>query len=362
MPEPIPTAAPQSEAIPTMADGGALREHAKRLESLPRDATDPATLEYFSAVRAYSGKQPSDPPPPNAARTFASNEVSTPQQADNRGPDKSPKGFENPPRQPPLQPQSPPEPQPPVFRTAEMAPPVVETPTPAQKPKGALRQAWQETSRVKKAIVFLMPLAAVVTIYQFEPQAEPESPPAPAVNDEKVGAATASVTKEVSPPPSAGALGSAQATEEASAAASAAAAGLKTAVEAPSSSATAGSVNSIQVQPVASGAKPAPVGIASATASATNAAATSSAPPPQPPGSAVPTGVASGAVATAAPGSTEMVQPEAALMAHDALTAAFDGNLARSASLYQQLSSAHPTSQLYSLAARFTKEGAVRTP
>src|SRR5262249_55899603 len=72
----VPLAAVQSEAVPTMADGGALKEHAKRLESLPEVATDPAALEYFAALRARSGQKPSDPPPVQAA--FAPKNVAAP--------------------------------------------------------------------------------------------------------------------------------------------------------------------------------------------------------------------------------------------------------------------------------------------
>jgi hypothetical protein len=324
MPEPHPLGAPQSEAVPTMADGGALRDHAKRLESLPRGSAEPATQEYFSAVRAYSGKSASDPPP-NAA--------------------------------PPA-----PPPPPPFFSAAEMGKAPAEAAPPPEKPKGGFRQAWKETSLVKKAILFLLPFAAAGTLLQLEPEPEPVVAP-PKVQKKAALKAATSAAKEVAPPasgaspagssnPAVAASGSASALEATSVAAASAAPSQPTSAPA----ASAAPAGALQAQ--AAEGKP-------SASALPNAVAASSATPPQPAGSAPVVAVgpaSSAAVAAMAPGSTAAIQPENLELLHQALTATFAGNLPLATSLYAQLSKAQPSSQLFSLAARFTKEGAVRRP
>jgi hypothetical protein len=326
MPEPQPLVAPQSEAVPTMADGGALRQHAKRLESLPREAADPATLEYFSAVRAYSGKSPSEPPP-NAPPTFVPGDVSTPRRADNQSADDG----------------------------ATAAPEMGRAPSGVapEKPKGGFRQAWKETSLVKKAILFLLPLAAAGTLLQLEPEPEPEPAPAPKARKLAAQTAAASAATEVAPSPSASGVAPAAPSSQAAAASGSAA--LETTSVVPAAS--AGPASSVQA-PVAEG-KPVIVFAVPGASAASSATA-------PPPGSAVP--VASGspassnAVATTSPSSMGVNQPESLELAHQALNATFAGNLALATTLYKQLSTAQPDSELFSLAARFTKDGAVRSP
>jgi hypothetical protein len=50
------------------------------------------------------------------------------------------------------------------------------------------------------------------------------------------------------------------------------------------------------------------------------------------------------------------------MLAHMALAAAFGGNLAQATQLYAKLAEVKPEAQVFALAARLTKEGAVRTP
>ncbi len=50
------------------------------------------------------------------------------------------------------------------------------------------------------------------------------------------------------------------------------------------------------------------------------------------------------------------------MLAHMALTAAFGGNLAQATQLYAKLAEVKPGAQVFALAARLTKEGAVRSP
>jgi hypothetical protein len=337
----VPLMAPQSEAVPTMADGGALREHARRLDGVAPDAADPVAREYFSAVRVYSGKAPSEPPPAQPENMAPARQASE------------------------KVPSNPPPPD------AVPAPRVVEKAPAEKKQKPRFGQSWKETSLVKKAILFLLPLAAAGTLLDLQRESESEEAEAP---HPPATTSAAAAAKAVPATPSAGTLASAAPSEQASAVAdtvaekpapSASAAPESTAliplssVTAPASAAPGGS-NEPMITMV-----PSTPGAASAVAANSAVPAAPGVPSTTPPSSSAGAApLASTAPAGSAVAANDETDQERAvhLFEHLALNAVFAGNLPQATTLYEKLAAGSPDSRIYSLAVRLTKAGAVRTP
>jgi hypothetical protein len=330
----VPLGAPQSEAVPTMADGGALREHAKRLDGVPRDAADPAALEYFSAVRLYSGKAPSEPPPANTET------AAPPRQASQKGPPAAP-----PPAPPPR---------------------AVETASPEKKKKGGLAQSWKETSLVKKAILFLLPVAAAGTLFDLQAESDAEE----AAQQPAATARATAAAKTAPASPSADTVASSSPSGQAAlpSAPSAEVAAEIPAVP-PSSAAPEGSAlipltTSVPPASAAPGGSNEPVitMVPRTTGAASAVAANSAAPSGHGTPATSASSTAEAAPAASASSPAEDQERAIHLFEHLALNAVFEGNLAQATTLYEKLAAGRPDSRIYALAARLTKAGAVRTP
>jgi hypothetical protein len=289
--------APQYDSSPTtMMDGGALRDHAYRIASMPPEQAEAAAQEYAALVKRRAGR--SDPP--GLTMSFGSQPV------------------EN--KREPVAAAAPPE-------SPRAATPVVGS-AKVVGLKERMAKSWKETSTVKKAILFLLPLAAAATLLERDPQPE-EAPPA---KQTQVSSATTAkhTTGETPSPATSGSA--AQPAAPASAPAASTSAPATTSTAAPSAAVVAAA-------PVAS----------ASFATAPN-----------------PTKVAANDPAADKGKAPADDQPDpdqrASMLAHMALTAAFGGNLAQATQLYAKLAEVKPEAQVFALAARLTKEGAVRSP
>jgi hypothetical protein len=326
-------AASQYDSSPTtMIDGGALRDHAHRIASMAPDQAEAAAQEYAALLKRRAGHQTSDPP----ALTMS---FGAQQQDEKREP------------------------------AAVVAPPEAQkaaTPFVECAKTGGLKdrfaKSWKETSNAKKAILFLLPFAAAATLLERDPQ--PAEPPAPAEETQVASKAAAKHAAADTATPTAPASAPAPSVPAASASAPA------PSVPAASASASAPSIPAASAS--APSAPPAiPVASAAPVARAPASAAPSAGVTATPVTSASRATPASAAkLAANGPALDPKAQTDdqadvdarASALEHMALAAAFGGNLAHAATVYAKLAQLKPEAQVFALAARLTKEGAVRTP
>jgi hypothetical protein len=313
----------------TMFDGGALRDHAYRIASMPPEEANAAVQEYAALVKQRAGRNPSDPPA--LEMLLRAQEKEARQESDVLTP--------------------PPEAAK-VTSTVASGAKVVAL-------RERLAKSWKETSNVKKAILFLLPFAAAGTLLERDP--EPAEAPAPAKKTEVASATNPKHATEGTATPGSSAPASATPAGHAAAA---------------SASASPPAQNAASTAPVASAAPTAPVASVAPTAPVASAAAASAAP-----SAAVVATMASAPAASASAAtpsklaandpSADKRKPapdeddpnqRASMLEHLALSAVFGGNLSQAAMMYEKLAEVKPDAQVFALAARLVKQGAVRNP
>ncbi|HVW29691.1 MAG TPA: hypothetical protein VHC69_30215 [Polyangiaceae bacterium] len=295
---PSPAAAdttPQCESAPsTMFDGGALRDHAYRIASMPPEQAHAAAEEYAALLKQRAGRHHGDPPALS---------ISVDEQGKN------------------VEPASDAATPPDGTKTSNDVRPE----TNSMRLKSRIAKSWKETSNVKKAILFLLPFAAAAVLLDQSPVADQSSV----------------AEKEMTRP-------SAVAPKHAAVAAS------KPAPSAP------------VIPSAASSSRPVARAVVAAAPSAVVAAAPSAVPAVAivAPSTVPAVAVAVNEVAKDKAMQADTTDPDsnAFLLEHRALAATFGGNLKQAASLYEKLAATKPEARLFALAARLTKEGAVRSP